>query len=147
MMMAKDKQHTGSQHLVILYRFLSQGFTVRPSEYAAEYGINRTSLYHQLKLLKRMGFPVINIDYGEWRMGQDEDSDLGFFGLFMGDDHLTTAQRLVVLYRDMERGQLISPTAYARKAGVRRNTIYRQLDLLSQAGLPVVNTKLGWKLL
>ena len=137
---------TGSQRLVMLYRQMSQGVVISPSSYASGQGIQRQSVYYQLKLLKRMGFPVVNIDHGEWAFGTYEDVSFDLFDLAYGT-HRTAAQKLVTLYQDLVKGYDVSPTKYAKKLGVERQTVYRQLDLLSQTGIPVTNIPgKGWTL-
>lgn len=143
-----EPQYTGSQRLVMLYRHLAQGFSVSPAQYAAEHGIKRQSVYYQLKLLKSMGFPIINTEYGEWSIGEWHDVTLDFLSMTWGNTHRTAAQRLVTLYQDLVRGNDISPTSYARSNGIKRQTVYRQFDLLSQAGIPVTNIgNKGWTLM
>lgn len=59
----------------------------------------------------------------------------------------TGAQRLVLLYIRLLTGKPIRPTEYARESGVRRQTVYYQLAMLSQIGVPVVNPIYGrWTL-
>jgi len=143
-----EPQYTGSQRLVMLYRHLAQGFPVSPAQYAAEHGIKRQSVYYQLALLKRMGFPIANIDHGEWAFGSFQDVSFDLLSMTYGNTHKTAAQRLVSLYQDLVRGNEVSPTKYAKSSGVRRQTIYRQFDLLSQAGIPVTNFgDRGWTLM
>ncbi len=93
-----------------------------------------------------MGFPIANTDRGEWKMGNWEDVDPDFTSCYLGGEHKTAAQHLVTLYQTLVEGGNISPTAYARKHHIERQTVYRQFDLLSQAGIPVVNTGEGWTL-
>jgi predicted DNA-binding transcriptional regulator YafY len=141
-------QSTGSQRLVHLYRLLAQGYSVSPVEYAGELGIERQSVYYQLGLLKEMGFPIVNTERGEWAFGTWEDISFDLLSIALGNTHRTAAQRLVTLYQDLVRGKDISPTAYAKENGVKRQTVYRQLDLLSQAGFPVTNMgNKGWTLM
>lgn len=141
-------QLTGSQRLVRLYRHLAQGYTVSPAQYAAENHITRQSVYYQINLLKKMGFPIVSSDYGEWAFGSYEEVGFDFFSMVLGNDHRTAAQKLVSLYQDLVRGYDISPTTYAKKSGVKRQTVYRQFDLLSQAGIPVTNIgDRGWTLM
>lgn len=60
----------------------------------------------------------------------------------------TGAQRLVLLLIRLQTGDPISPTKYARETGVKRQTVYYQLDMLSACGVPVVNPAYGkWTLL
>lgn len=143
-----NDSQTGSQRLVQLYRWLSQGFSIRPSEYAKEQGIERQSVYHQLNQLRNMGLPIVNIDYGEWAFGDfREVSKFDFMVMAFGYEKRTPAQQLVELYRDLVRGYDISPTKYAKQNGIRRQTVYRQFDLLSQVGIPVTNAGKGWTLM
>lgn len=119
-----------------------------PAEYAKEHGIKRQTVYYQLKLLKQMGIPIVNTEYGEWSLGEWSDVTLDFLSMTFGSTHMTAAQRLVGLYQDLVRGYDISPTSYARKHQTKRQTVYRQLDMLSQSGIPVTNIGYkGWRLL
>lgn len=141
-------QLTGSQRLVRLYQHLAQGYTVSPAQYAKENSIERQTVYYQLETLKEMGFPIANVDWGEWAFGDYLDVEIDFFEMSYGNTHRTAAQKLVALYQDLVRGNDISPTKYAKQSGVKRQTIYRQLDMLSQAGYPVTNIgDHGWTLL
>lgn len=91
-----------------------------------------------------MGIPIYNSSYGEWKLGDIVDVDYDPFAVSYSGKKFTRAQYLVLLYRNLVRGEIISPTAYARKIGTSRQTIYHQLDLLSQLGIPVINTNHGW---
>lgn len=142
-----EDQYTGSQRLVLLYRYASTGQPFSASQFAHEYNIKYHLVYHYLKLLRNMGFPISNSNYGEWIMGDYEDHKFDFSSLIMGNKKFTRAQNLVLLYRELVKGMLISPTAYSKKMGVSRQTVYHQLDLLSQVGIPVINSKDGWTLI
>lgn len=64
------------------------------------------------------------------------------------DRRFTGAQRLVKLYERLLSGTPVSPSEYARETGVKRQTVYYQLEMLSQCGIPVVNSGYGqWTLL
>lgn len=139
-------QYTGSQRLVLLYRYAISAKTFSASQFAHEFNIKYHMVYHYLKLLRGMGFPITNIGYGEWQLGNHEDSKFDMNEFMYGGKKFTRAQNLVILYRELIRGQLISPTRYAKKANVSRQTIYHQLDLLSQMGIQVINTRDGWTL-
>lgn len=56
---------------------------------------------------------------------------------------LTCSQRLVKMYMALIEGKVIRPTAYAKEMGVTRQTVYYQLNLLSDMGIPVVNVEKG----
>jgi predicted DNA-binding transcriptional regulator YafY len=59
----------------------------------------------------------------------------------------TGAQRLVKLYERLQTGQPLRPVEYAQEMGVRRQTVYYQLAMLSSCGIPVVNCGYGtWTL-
>jgi predicted DNA-binding transcriptional regulator YafY len=60
----------------------------------------------------------------------------------------TGAQRLVKLYERLLTGEPMNPTDYARSTGVKRQTVYYQLTMLSACGIPVINLSYGkWTLL
>ena len=143
---SSDKQLTGSQRLVLLYRYCMNGKPFSATQFAAENGIKYHLVYHYLKLLRGMGFPIFNISYGEWQMMVHEENDMDLFAFITSGKKMTRAQNLVNLYRELVSGRFVSPTAYSRRVGVSRQTVYHQLDLLSQSGIPVINTKLGWTL-
>lgn len=140
-----SSQLTGSQKLVLLYRYASSARQFSVSQFAHEHNIKTYLVYHYLKLLRDMGFPIINTAYGQWELGEPEDFDIMSF--LIGGRKFTRAQNLVMLYRELIKGNLISPTRYAKKSHVSRQTVYHQLDLLSQSGIPVINTKDGWTLM
>lgn len=139
-----DKQFTGSQRLVLLYRYAANRQPFSATQFAEENHIKYHLVYHYLKLLKKMGFPIVNTTYGEWQWITDEPTRIV---LNYQNQKLTRAQNLVKLYIELQNGNLISPTRYAKSVGVSRQTIYHQLDLLSQLGIPVINLKDGWTLL
>lgn len=128
---------TGSQRLVFLFRYLTEAKTIRPSEYAKENGIRRQTVYYQLKSLQKMGFIVENVEHGIWELLPPELN-------VAPKSKLTPAMNLVNLYRDLKYGKRIKPSEYAKSVGAKRQTIYRQLDLLSQSGIPIYNDNGYW---
>jgi predicted DNA-binding transcriptional regulator YafY len=141
-------QLTGAQRLVHLYRYLIEGGVVRPTEYATENGITRHAVYYQIGTLKKLGMPIVSHAPGEWRLGTSADADPDFSQAALGGSIPTGSRRLMTLYRELLLGNTISATDYAKRHGIRRQTVYHQLDLLSQAGIPIANTEEGqWKLI
>src|SRR5258706_2330743 len=87
---------TGSQKLVLLYRYISSAKMFSVAQFAAEHKIKTYLVYHYLKLLRDMGFPIINTAYGQWEFGEPENIDILSF--IMGGRKFTRAQNLVMLY-------------------------------------------------
>jgi hypothetical protein len=133
--------YTGSQRLCLLFKYLFEGFVLFPVEYAKDRGLTRQAIYYELKMLRNLGLPVVNSDYGEWLYDKKiPRNDL--------PKHLSASQKLVLLYIDLLTGKTIAPVEYAKAHGVKPPRIYRQLDLLSQAGIPIVMHKRGaWGLM
>lgn len=61
---------TGAQRLVMLYERLLSGKPIRPTEYAREVGLTRSTVYYQLNMLSACGIPVVNVSYGKWTLLQ-----------------------------------------------------------------------------
>lgn len=62
------QRYTGAQRLVMLYERLLTGKPIRPTEYAREVGLSRSTVYYQLNMLSACGIPVVNVAYGRWTL-------------------------------------------------------------------------------
>lgn len=138
---------TGSQRLVQMYRYLSEGGRINPGRYAQEFGIVRAMVYYYLKVLRNMGVPIVNSEYGEWKLGSYSDVEVNALDFVFGAKTQSRMGQIVNLYRTLVRGELVSPTKYAKRVGTHRQTVYYQLDLLSGSGIDVINLREGWTLL
>lgn len=59
---------TGSQRLLLLYRYIMANKVLKPGSYAKKVGISRPAVYYQIQLLSGAAIPIVRAAYGKWTL-------------------------------------------------------------------------------